>query len=154
MKAEHQSLHDHGNWVFYYCRLCARLRDILYEAPWSSFDLISTCVLFWIGVYLISNDSLFDKFNGVYNVLSRFGDESLWGWMFLFFGFSGMVNVLWIYIPSFGFRLLARMGVAFCFTSLALNNLGTNPPPISAITYSVLSVSALWAVYRTKPCGK
>ena len=143
-----------GPWMFYYCRFCERLRDILYEAPWSSFDLIATCIVFWLGFYLVASDGLFQRFSGVYNTLARFGDECVWGWMFIFIGATGILNVLWISVPSFGIRLLARMGVAFCFTSLALNNLGNNPPPASAITYSVLAVAALWSVYRTKPGGK
>lgn len=140
--------------VMIYCRFCGRLREILYEAPWSSYDLITTSITFWLGLYLLLSPGLFKEFSGVYLVLARLGNEQLWGWLFVAFGMSGLLNVLWLTRPPFPVRLLSRMGIAFCLLSLAINNLGNRPPPASAITYSVLSLAALWSVWRTKTSGR
>lgn len=66
----------------------------------------------------------------------------------------GLLNVLWLSRPPFLVRLISRMGIAFCFLSLALNNLGNNPPPASAITYIVPAIASLWCVWRTKASGR
>lgn len=137
-----------------YCRLCNRLREILYEAPWSSFDLITASIIFWLGLYLLLSPGLFGEFAGVYRVLARLGNEMVWGATLLSFGTFGLMTVLWLSRPPFFVRLLSRMGIAFCMLSLALNNLGNQPPHASAITYSVLSLSALWCVWRTKANGR
>lgn len=137
-----------------YCRFCWRLREILYEAPWSSFDLITASITFWLGLDLLLSPGLFQRFAGVYQVLSRLGNERLWGCWFIVFGAFGLLNVLWLTRPPFPVRLLARMGIAFCLLSLALNNLGNVPPPASSVTYSVLSCAALWCVWRTKTSGR
>lgn len=42
------------------------------------------------------------------------------------------------------------MGVALCLLTFALNNLSHYPPPLSAVTYVLLSTWALWGVLRTK----
>jgi len=62
----------------------------------------------------------------------------------------GIGNTLWFVMPTFGARLLARMGVAFCLLLFAFNNLRHFPPPLSAITYVWLSLWALWGVVRTR----
>ncbi len=137
-----------------YCRFCGRLREILYEAPWSSYDLIAASITFWLGLYLLLSPGLFQRFSGVYQVLARLGNERLWGWGLISFGMFGLLNVLWLSRPPFLVRLISRMGIAFCFLSLALNNLGNNPPPASAITYIVLAIASLWCVWRTKASGR
>ena len=50
-------------------------------------------------------------------------------------------------------RLLARMGVAFCLLSFALNNLSNYPPPISGTMYAVLAFISLWSIVRTRCDG-
>ena len=65
-------------------------------------------------------------------------------------GWLGLMNALWCPRPRFGWRLLARMGVALCLLTFAINNLSYYPPPLSAVTYVLLSVWALWGVARTK----
>ena len=143
-----------GKFLLSYYRLCERFREIMHEAPWSSYDLIVSSIIFWLGVYLLMSPGLFGEFSGVYNVLSRLGDECVLGWGFLACGVAGLLNVLWMTLPPFPVRLLARMVVAFCVLSLAINNLGNRPPPASAITYSVLALAALWSVLRTKASGR
>lgn len=141
-----------------YCRFCERLREILYEAPWSSFDVITASVVFWLGVYLSLHAGLFEQYGGqyggVYNVMARLGSELVWGAMFLFLGTVGLLNTLWLVRPPFSTRMLSRMGIAFCITSLAINNLGHDPPLASTVTYCVLSAAALWSVWRTKSSGR
>ncbi len=143
-----------GKFLLAHCRLCERFREILYEAPWSSYDLIVSSVTFWLGIYLLMSPGLFGEFSGVYNVLARMGDESMWGWSFLACGAVGLLNVLWMTRPPFIVRLIARMVVAFCVLSLAINNFGDHPPPASTVTYSVLALAALWSVLRTKASGR
>jgi hypothetical protein len=46
------------------------------------------------------------------------------------------------------------MSVAFCLLCFALNNLLYNPPPLSTVTYLVLSIAALWGIARTKSSGR
>jgi hypothetical protein len=142
-----------GAWMIYYCRFCEQLRDILYDAPWSSFDLICGSIVFWLGGYFLVSPGLFAHY-GVYQVLARFGDEWVWGLMCVVFGAFDLVVLLWSRKLAFGTRLLARMGIAFCLTSLAFNNLGNTPPPASAITYSVLALAANWSVLRTRSDGR
>lgn len=137
-----------------YCRYCGRLREILYEAPWSGYDLITASITFWLGLYLTLTPGLFKRFDAVYQVMARFGNEMLWGALLLSLGTLGLITVLWLHRPPFIVRLFSRMGIAFCLLSLALNNLGNNPPPASAITYLVLSCAALWSVWRTKASGR
>lgn len=139
-----------------YCRFCARLREILYEAPWSSFDLILASAIFWMGCYFLwmTESDLFARFGGVYRVMARFGDEVVWGAMFALAGCYALLVVLWLHRPPFLARLAARMVVAFCVLSLAINNLGNSPPPASAITYGVLSLAAIWSLWRTRSSGR
>ena len=141
------------DWLFYYCRFCERIRNILYDAPWSSFDLIAGSTVFWLGCYLLASPGLFDSYD-VYKVLARLGNETVWGTMFVFFGSFDLIVLLLYKKLTFAVRLLSRMGIAFCFTSLSFNNLGSVPPPESAITYSILALAANWSVLRTRSDGR
>jgi len=141
------------DWLFYYCRFCEPIRNILYDAPWSSFDLIAGSTVFWLGCYLLASPGLFDSYD-VYKVLARLGNETVWGTMFVFFGSFDLIVLLWYKKLTFAVRLLSRMGIAFCFTSLSFNNLGSVPPPESAITYSILALAANWSVLRTRSDGR
>ncbi len=145
---------DRRLWGLVYCRFCERLRMILLEAPWTSFDLIAASIAFWLGLYLLLQPDLFGHFDRVYLMLRQIGVEKTWGAMLLLFGAVGLLNVLWFTQVIFTLRLLARMGIAFCFSCLALTNLGNNPPPASAIVYAVLAISTLWSVWRTRPRGR
>lgn len=141
-------------WWLAYCRFCERLREILLTAPWSSLDLIMASSIFLIGAYLLSCPRLFDHYGSMYGGLSKFGGELLWGAAFLVAGAFGLLSVLWMVRPPFLVRLLARMAIAFCLLSQALNTLAHAPPPLSAIMYGVLSMAALWSLWRTKPSGR
>lgn len=148
------SLSSPASAFYIYCRSCARLRDVLYDAPWSSFDLIAGCITFWLGVYLIASPALFENYGAVYQVLSRFGNECWWGTILFSAGLFDLVVTLWYKKRSFQLRLLARMGIGFCMTSLALNNLANTPPPASTITYGVLALASIWSVLRTRSDGR
>lgn len=124
------------------------------DAPWSSFDLMSSSITFWIGVYLLLNQDMFAQVGGVYRAMAQVVDEWVWGSLFVGLGTLGLMTVLWCVAPPFGWRLLARMGVAFCLVSFALNNLSYSPPPLSFITYSFLAIWAMWGVLRTRASGR
>lgn len=131
-----------------------RLRSILIEAPWSSYDLLSSLIVAGLGVYLLIVPDLFQCVGGVYAPFASVASERVWGGLFLACGIVGVMNVLWCERPPFGFRLLSRMGVAFCLLCFALNNLLYQPPPLSTVTYALLSVWALWGIARTKSSGR
>ena len=124
------------------------------DAPWSSYDLLSSTIVFMIGLYLFAFPDIFDHVGGIYAPLARFAEEWVWGILFTSFGGIGIITVLWCVRPSFSARLLSRMGVAFCLLAFALNNLVYSPPPLSSITYFFLSAWAMWGVIRTKSSGR
>ena len=131
-----------------------RLREILLDAPWSSYDLLSSAIVAGIGVYLFLVPNLFQHVGGVYAPFAAVAGERVWGGLYLACGVVGIGNTLWCERPAFGFWLLSRIGVAFCLLCFALNNLLYQPPPLSSVTYGLLSVLALWGVARTKSSGR
>lgn len=131
-----------------------RFRSIMMDAPWSSYDLLSSLIVFWIGLYLLIHPTMFQQIGGVYTQFSSVANESSWGGLFLACGVVGIGTTLWCVKPSFGARLLSRMGVAFCLLCFALNNLLYDPPPLSTVTYGCLSVWSLWGILRTKASGR
>ena len=134
-----------------WCRLaCARVRSVIFDAPWSNFDLVVMAILLGIGGYLLASPTMFDHYGGMYHALTRFGDERVWGGLFLLSGVLAFLTIASPSRPPFFMRLVVRMMAAFCLTSYALNNLSSYPPPVSSVTYSVLSLSAIWAVLRTR----
>lgn len=132
-----------------YCESCLRLRRIMAEAPWANYDLIVSAILVGVGGYLLAMPDMFGHYK-VYATLARFGTPALWGALFFASGLASFGVAAWPDRPSFALRLMARMMVAFCLCSVALNNLGDTPPPVSTVTYSVLALAALWAVLRTR----
>lgn len=149
-------------WLGVYCGICERLREILLQAPWSSFDLIAASVAFWVGVYLTSLPVLFDPYPTalwemypkLYPITARLGSAQSVGAMFALSGFAGILNSLWISRPPFLVRLFARMIVAFCLSAMALDMLGNPYPPIATPTHCVLAIAALWSVWRTPSSGR
>lgn len=135
-------------------RTTRRLRSILLDAPWSSYDLLSSLIVAGIGLYLLLVPDLFQGVGGVYVQFATVASERVWGGLFLACGLVGAANTLWCVIPAFSVRLLSRMGVAFCLLCFALNNLLYRPPPLSTVTYVLLSVWALWGILRTKSSGR
>lgn len=131
-----------------------RLREILLEAPWSSYDLLSSLIVAGIGLYLLLIPSVLQGVGGVYGQFAAVASARVWGGLFLACGLTGAANTLWCVQPAFGLRLLSRMGVAFCLLCFALNNLLYRPPPLSTVTYLLLSVWALWGIVRTKSSGR
>lgn len=137
-----------------YCNTCRRIREILKEAPWSSFDLLSSLIVLGLGAYLFVTPDLFDRFGGIYHVFAAWADEVWWGALFVSCGFFGLGMVCWPARPLFSLRLLARMAVAFCLLTLTINHLGNSPPPAATITNSVLSLAATWGILRTRRHGR
>lgn len=136
------------------CGVCRRIREVLLEAPWSILDLLFSALISGIGLYLLLRPGLFNHIGGVYSLLARLGSEWLWGWIFLGCGSFSFVICLWCVRPAFGWRLLARMAIAFCLLSFALNNLSFSPPPLSVVTYGVFSIAAILGILRTKTSGR
>jgi hypothetical protein len=97
---------------------------------------------------------MFQQIGGVYLQFASVADERVWGGLFLACGFVSVGTTIWCVRPSFGTRLLSRMGVAFCLLCFALNNLLYQPPPLSTVTYLCLSTWSLWGIVRTKASGR
>jgi hypothetical protein len=131
-----------------------RLRDILISAPWSVYDLLSSLIVAGIGLYLLIYPRMFQQLGGLYAPFSAIADEWIWGLVYGMAGLFGFAVTLWCETPSFVIRLFARMSVAFCLLCVAMNYLLYNPPPLSTVTYLVLSVAALWGIARTKSSGR
>lgn len=140
--------------TIFYCRFCERLRIILLQAPWSSFDLIVSSIVFWLGVYFTASPGFMEAYSDVFKALDTLGGVQSWGALMLVFGSLGVLNVLWLDRPRFLIRLVARMGVAFSLVVMTLNHINAYHVPPSTVTYAVLSVSALWSVWRTKSSGR
>ena len=131
-----------------------RIREIMIDAPWSNFDLLASLIAMLIGGYLLLRQDLFAHVGGVYGAMAQIGPEWAWGLLFLGLGVAGLMTVLWCVCPPFLWRLLARMGTAFCLLTFAFNNLSYLPPPLSSITYGLLSAWAIWGILRTKYSGR
>ena len=141
--------------VLVWCGVCRRIREVLLDAPWSNFDLMASLITFWIGVYLFLSPWMFSQIGGVYAAMAEWGTEWAWGGLFMALGGVGLLTVLWCIAPKFPMRLLARMGVAFCLVTFALNNLSYHPkPPLSTVTYVFLSLWSLWGILRTQSNGR
>ena len=134
----------------FYCGTCRRIRDVMSSAPWSSFDLLASLIVLWIGGYLWLMPDMLWRFDGVYSTFARLAPAWAWSTGFCTAGGIGLMTVLWCVRPRFAWRLLARMSAAFCLLLFAFNNLSHFPPPLSAITYVWLSLWALWGVVRTR----
>lgn len=137
-----------------YCDTCRRLREILRDAPWSSFDLLSSLIVLGVGGYFIIHQELFQRFDGLYRMFSEWGSEGVWGALFVSCGTFGLAMVGWPSRPSFGLRLLARMAVSFCLITVTINHFGTDPPTAGVITNGVLSIAATWGILRTRRYGR
>lgn len=131
-----------------------RLRAVMIDAPWSSFDLLASLIVSWIGLYLWWRPDMFGHIGGVYTAFARLAPEWAWGCAFMLVGGLSLATVLWCERPRFAWRLLARMLIAFFLLLFAFNNLSHSPPPLSTITYVWLSCWALWGVVRTCPSGR
>lgn len=121
----------------------------MFSAPWSSFDLTMGIILILRGMYLIIGFTVLEATYSVYKPLV--GILGLWhyGWICFVVGSIQTMVVLWPSRPAFELRLLARMGVCFCFLTFSLNQISNIPPPIGAITHFVLSLLSIWSVLRT-----
>ena len=106
-----------------------------------------------IGLHLLIFTDLFTRYAGVYYPMQRVMSQTQWATIFMMVGGYGLLVVLWPRRPYFILRLLARIGVAFCLLSFALNNLSSYPPPISGMMYVVLAFISLWSIVRTRCDG-
>lgn len=131
-----------------------RLRQIALDAPWSVYDLLSSLIVLGVGVYLLVAQTMFSGVGGVYYTLASVASEGVWGATFFCCGLIGLANTLWCVRPPFSIRLLARMAVAFCLLSFAFNNLLNEPPPLSTVPYSLLSLWSVWGILRTHTSGR
>jgi len=133
--------------------ICYRLRHLLWRAPYSIFDLAMSAGFLAMGLHLLLFPDLFSRFDGVYFPMRRVMDQAMWAWVFIGCGGYGLLLVLWPRRPRFILRLLARMAVAFCLLSFALDNLSSYPPPMSGMLYAVLAVFSIWSIVRIRCDG-
>jgi len=131
-----------------------RLRRILLEAPWSSYDLLSALIVSGIGLYLWLNAEIFQHIGGVYQQMADVATERQWGILFMGCGGFALIITLWCVAPPFLWRLSARMATAFCLLVLAGNNLLNFPPPLSTVTYLLLALWSVWGILRTQASGR
>ena len=131
-----------------------RLRDILADAPWSNYDMLASLVVLGVGLYLAAHPKMFDSIGGVYHQMAMVAAEKQWGMLFIGCGGFGLAVVLWCRAPAFLWRLSARMAVAFCLLVLAGNNAMNIPPPLSTVTYVLLSILSVWGILRTRGSGR
>lgn len=131
-----------------------RVWDILSEAPWSNYDLLASLIVLGVGIYLQLYPEMFGHIGGVYRQMAEVASARQWGGLFLGCGSFGLAVVLWCRAPAFIWRLTARMAVAFCLLVLASNNALNTPPPLSTITYVLLSLWSVWGILRTRGSGR
>jgi hypothetical protein len=129
------------------------LREILLEAPWSSFDLALSAILLLRGAYLLFGFTTLESAFSLYRPLSGWLSYWAYGLICLLAGVAQAMATLWPSIPPFEIRLLARLGVCFCAALFALNQVSNVPPPVGAITHLVLAVLSIWSVLRTSRAG-
>lgn len=139
--------------VLRWCFWCARFREIMLDAPWSSFDLSMSVILILRGLYLIAGFSLLETTYSIYKPLAGFIGLWQYGWVCLIAGCVQFLMTLWPVRPPFEIRLLARMGVCFCFIAFSLNQISNIPPPVGFITHFILSLLSIWTVLRTSRKG-
>ena len=138
-----------SNWCFW----CARFREIMLDAPWSSLDLAMSIILILRGTYLIAGFTWLETAYTLYKPLAGLLGLLAYGWICLLAGTVQAITTLWPTRPLMEVRLFARMGVCFCMVVFGLNQMANIPPPIGAITHLVLSGLSIWSVLRTSHNG-
>lgn len=136
------------------CTPCHRLRRIMLDAPWSSYDLLAALIVLGAGLYLLTAPHLFEHIGGVYQPMAAVAREWQWGALFVGCGLLGMAVTLWNRAPAFALMLAGRMATAFCLLTLAGNNILNGPPPMSAVAYLCLAAWSVWGILRTRPYGR
>lgn len=132
-----------------YCAICLRLRNVLAEAPWSSFDLVSGALVWWVGCYMVASPEVLSL--GSHKILNALGSTA--PYVFVGCGLLGWASVCWPSRPPFLLRLTARMGLTYCVVLLFIEDYARNPPPLSVFTHATLAVASAWGLCRTKTRG-
>lgn len=132
---------------------CNRMRHLLWRAPYSTLDFAMGIAFVLMGLHLVLFPDLFTRYAGVYFPMQRVLDQGQWAVVLISLGGYDLIIVLWPRRPHFVLRVLARMSIAFCLLSFALNNLSNYPPPISGIMYATLSAVSLWSIVRIRCNG-
>ena len=136
------------------CTPCHRLRRIMLDAPWSSYDLLAALIVLGAGLYLLTNPHMFEHIGGVYHAMAAVANEWQWGALFVGCGLLGMAGTLRGRAPAFALMLAGRMATAFCLLTLAGNTILSVPPPMSSVTYLCLAVWSVWSILRTRSYGR
>lgn len=134
-------------------QVCHRIRHVLWRTPFSLLDLTLSLGLMVTGIHMLVFKGLFTTYPKVLGPMAQYASQSLWGWLMTGLGVFGCLVIMVPFRPPFYVRLLARMGTAFGMLSFALNHLSTYPPPVSSAIYVTLSITAVWAVLRTRCDG-
>lgn len=139
--------------INFFDKMMGRLRRIMLDAPWDNHDLLTSCVILWIGTRLVLNPDLFDQLS-LYRPLSAMTDELGTGFVFIGCGALGLIVALCNQWLSLVVRLLGRMGGAFCMIVLALNSILNPTPPLAISVYAMLAIWSFWGILRTQSSGK
>jgi peptidoglycan/LPS O-acetylase OafA/YrhL len=138
----------------FWCGVCRRLREILLDAPWSSFDLIAATTIGLIGGYFMLPFPVYDLYP-IYSTLGVVSHEDALGALFLMAGIQAVLITIYCEKPPFFARLCARIAIALCFLILFCNAaIQGPPPPPSAIFWSIQFMAAVLGVARTRRHGR
>lgn len=129
-----------------------RLREILLDAPWSSFDLIAALVIGLLGFYFLLPFDAYALYP-TYATLGTLAGEQTIGSLFLLTGVQALAVVIYCEKPPLGARLCARVAMAICFLIMLGNTVARAPPPPSLVLWGVLFAASLLGVLRTRQHG-
>lgn len=112
-------------------------------------------VLLLRGTYiLLYEDALLEVYPQLYLQLANTVSLFIYALVCLLAGAVSLITTLWPIRPSYGLRLFARMGVAFCFVQFTLNQMAAPVLAVGAITHLILALMAVWSVLRTRHGGR
>lgn len=113
------------------------------------YDVVTSVIILSIGIYLNLVPSLFEKYSTLYKGFLVFSTQSYWSLFFIMSGCISLTVTIWK-DKIFYVHLLSRMLIAFCLLIITFNNLLLLPPPLSTITYIILSFASLIGIIRIK----
>ena len=116
------------------------------------YDIITSTIILCIGFYLLLVPELFNSYPVIYKGFRLFSSQLYWSLFFIVCGFIGITITL-LTNKHFYVHLFSRMLISFCLLVITFNNLLLIPPPLSTVTYIILSTASLIGICRTQSNG-